>query len=215
MLVTDLRATRRRLSELVGSIDATVEATPAFPLAGPGGKPFDPWADSPAGTQAPHPPAPVQVPEPAEASSVQPPQPVHVPEPVEGPVAEAPDHVDPFAGLDPFAPPPSEAGLFDDFATGPSYEGAGTGEPLFDDPDLRPRSYGDVERPAGYGTNGFQAGGIGHAEYGEPASFELPAGENLDLGQYAEDEPEVTPTIELSLPDIPSFAAPSQRRLTG
>src|SRR5207248_7542101 len=125
MLVTDLRATRRRLSELVGSIDATVEATPAFPLAGPGGKPFDPWADSPAATQAPHPPAPVQVPEPAEASSVQPPQPVHVPEPVEGPVAEAPDHVDPFAGLDPFAPPPSEAGLFDDFATGPSYEGAG------------------------------------------------------------------------------------------
>jgi hypothetical protein len=48
---------------------------------------------------------------------------------------------------------------------------------------------------------------MAHGDVGEPASFELPAGEALDLGEYAEDDdaPEVTPTIELSLPDIPSF----------
>src|SRR6266581_2704893 len=197
MLVTELRATRRRLSELVGTIDATVDATPAFPLSGPGGRTFDPWADPPA---APQPPEPVHVAEP-----VQQPEPMHVAEPAEASAAEAPDHFDPFEGPDPFAPPPAESALFDDFATGPSYEGAGTGEPLFDDPGLRPHSHGETGRQSGSATNGFQAGGIGPSDIGERASFELPAGEALDLGQYAEDEPEVTPTIELSLPDIPSF----------
>src|SRR6266568_2220505 len=221
MLVTELRATRRRLSELVGTIDATVDATPAFPLSGPGGRTFDPWADPPAAPQPPEPvhvaepvqqPEPVHVAEPVPqpepvhvAEPVPQPEPMHVAEPAEASAAEAPDHFDPFEGPDPFAPPPAESALFDDFATGPSYEGAGTGEPLFDDPGLRPHSHGETGRQSGSATNGFQAGGIGPSDIGERASFELPAGEALDLGQYAEDEPEVTPTIELSLPDIPSF----------
>ena len=209
MLVTELRATRRRLSELVGTIDATVDATPAFPLSGPGGRTFDPWADPPAAPQPPEPvhvAEPVQQPEPVHvAEPVPQPEPMHVAEPAEASAAEAPDHFDPFEGPDPFAPPPAESALFDDFATGPSYEGAGTGEPLFDDPGLRPHSHGETGRQSGSATNGFQAGGIGPSDIGERASFELPAGEALDLGQYAEDEPEVTPTIELSLPDIPSF----------
>jgi len=212
MLVTELRATRRHLSELVSSIDATVESTPAFPLSGPSGKSFDPWAESPAAP--PQPPEPVVVPESAEAVAADPHEhvdPFAAPrtDPVAAPRADT--FTEPGAGTfsdpDPFEAPAPEAGLFDDFATGPSYEGTGTGEPLFDDPDLRP-SYGETERPAGYVSNGFQAGGVGHAEFGgEPVSFELPEGEALDLGHYAEDddEPEVTPTIELSLPDIPSF----------
>ena len=224
MLVTELRATRRRLSELVGSIDATVEATPAFPLSGLAGSQYDPWAEPPA-PPAPQPPQaaqPSQQHAPSDPSERPEPPPVPPPpqlsdmpdvptrpQAVEAPERPEPEElIDPFEGPDPFAPPPSGTGLFDDFATGPSYEGAGTGQPLFDDPDLRPRTYGDIEPPSGYethGSNGFQAGGIGPAAIGEPTSFELPAGEAIDLTEYAEDDPEVTPTIELSLPDIPSF----------
>jgi cell division initiation protein len=90
---------------------------------------------------------------------------------------------------DPFGTTGPESPLFDDFAGGPSYEGTGTGRPLFEDTEFRPRGLD----------------GLGGSNSGRPASFDLPPGEPLDLGAYVEDENETTPTIDLSLPDIPSF----------
>jgi DivIVA domain-containing protein len=222
MLVTELRGTRRRLSDLVVAIDATVQATPSIPAmmeGTPASGPkvaFDPWATPPVAPEPPEPPVPPRTAESAESpeqpratATVEPPP--ASPEPAPPPVASAPAPTwerpeDAFDEPDPFAVPP-EGGLFDDFATGPSYEGIGTGQPVFDDPELRPRPQGGAPGTPGFASNGFQAGGIGGSDIGEPASFELPAGEALDLGEYAEDdaEAEATPTIELSLPDIPLF----------
>jgi DivIVA domain-containing protein len=170
MLVAELRSTRTRLSELVDGIDATVGATPVFPLGGP----LDPWREIKSGLDF-SPPAP-----PEERG----PEPAPEPPPVR-PVASPFDSDDSEEHVDRRA----EAPLFDEFTEGPSYEGTGTGQPLFDDPEFRPRGFDVWES----------------SDVGEPASFELPAGEALDLGGYAEDDPETTPTINLSLPDIPSF----------